>query len=166
MEIRSYASTDAQATLDVFLSAVTGTASVHYSTTQIAAWSRPDDRDLVEWNSARQALNTFVAMVDGHIAGFADVSTSGYIDMMFVAPRFGRRGIATALLSTVRRRAAEAGAQELSTHASITARAFFERHGFTVVAEQHPITQGVTMTNFNMVRKFQGPGDLQRPADG
>lgn len=70
MEIRSYASTDAQATLDVFLSAVTGTASVHYSTTQIAAWSRPDDRDLVEWNSVRQALNTFVAMVDGHIAGF------------------------------------------------------------------------------------------------
>lgn len=157
MEIRRYAESDAQATLDVFLSAVTGTASAHYSPEQIAAWSRPEERDISEWNSARKASNTFVAVVDGEIAGFSDVSTSGCIDMMFVAPRFGRRGVATALLSHVHQTAIAAGAHELSTNASITARPFFERRGFAVVAVRHPITRGVKMTNYRMTLQLRGP---------
>ena len=43
-----------------------------------------------------------------------------------------------------------AGVSELSTNASITARPFFEQHGFTAVAEQHTITVGAEMTNFKM----------------
>jgi putative acetyltransferase len=160
VEIRPYAESDAQATLDVFLSAVTKTASAHYSLEQIVAWSRPDKRDLVEWNSARKALNTFVATIEGETAGFSDVSTSGYIDMMFVAPRFGRRGVATALLSQLLHTAAAAGAYDLSTNASLTALPFFERHGFAVVAEQHPITRGVKTTNYRMTLHLQSLGEL------
>jgi len=151
MEIRPYAETDAPATLSVFLSAVTETASVHYSEEQIAAWARPDERDVDQWNSARKALDTYVATIGAEVAGFSDVRDDGYIDMMFVDPKFGRRGVAGALLAHLRSIAARAGASELSTNASITARPFFEQHGFAVVAEQHPITLGVEMTNYKMV---------------
>ncbi|WP_306418768.1 GNAT family N-acetyltransferase [Arthrobacter psychrolactophilus] len=34
-------------------------------------------------------------------AGFSDVDPNGYIDMMFVAPRFHRRGVAKQLLAHV-----------------------------------------------------------------
>jgi putative acetyltransferase len=151
MEIRPYAETDAEATLNVFLAAVTETASLHYSAAQIAAWARPAVRDVNQWDSARKALNTYVATLGGEVAGFSDVRDDGYIDMMFVAPKFGRRGMAGALLAHLQSIAAGAGASELSTNASITARPFFEQHGFVVVAEQRPITLGVEMTNYKMV---------------
>ncbi|WP_245933752.1 GNAT family N-acetyltransferase [Arthrobacter livingstonensis] len=38
----------------------------------------------------------------------------------------------------------------LSADVSITARPFFERHGFTVEAEQHPVKAGVELTNYKM----------------
>ena len=50
----------------------------------------------------------------------------------------------------------ELGAVELSTHASLTARPFFEAHGFAVVVEQHPVLRGVALTNFVM-RRDLGP---------
>lgn len=150
MEIRPYAATDAPATLSVFLAAVTETASAHYSAEQIDAWARPAKRDLNQWNLARKSHNTYVATIGVEVAGFADVGDDGYIDMMFVAPKFGRRGVAAALLAHLHDVAAGAGASELHTNASITARAFFEQHGFAVVAEQHPVTLGVEMTNYKM----------------
>jgi putative acetyltransferase len=150
MEIRPYAETDARATLNVFLTAVTETASVHYSAEQIAAWARPDERDMDQWNSARKSLNTYVATIGPEVAGFSDVGDDGYIDMMFVAPRFGRRGVASALLAHLHDIAVGASASELYTNASITARPFFERHGFTVVTEQHPVIHGVEMANYRM----------------
>jgi putative acetyltransferase len=39
----------------------------------------------------------------------------------------------------------------MHTNASITARPFFEKHGFMVVAEQHPVIRGVEMINYKMV---------------
>jgi putative acetyltransferase len=151
MEIRPYAEPDAAATLDVFLAAVIETASVHYSAEQIAAWARPAERDAVQWNLARKARNTYVATIGGEVVGFSDVGDDGYIDMMFVAPKFGRRGVAGALLTHLHAMAVGAGASELYTNASITARHFFEQHGFAVVAEQHRVTHGVAMTNYKMV---------------
>lgn len=151
MEIRPYAETDAPATLSVFLAAVAETASAHYSAEQIAAWARPDERDVKQWNSARKSLNTYVATIGVDVAGFSDVGDDGYIDMMFVAPKFGRRGVAGALLAHLHDIAVGVGASGLHTNASITARPFFEQHGFAVIAEQHPITLGVEMTNYRMM---------------
>lgn len=151
MEIRPYAETDAAATLGVFLAAVTQTAAGHYSAEQIAAWARPNERDVRQWNSARKSLHTYVAIIEDEVAGFAGIQDDGYIDMMYVAPGFGRRGVAGALLAQLRQTAIEARASLLYTNASITARPFFEQHGFTVVAEQHPVRLGVEMTNYRMI---------------
>ncbi|MGO4535716.1 GNAT family N-acetyltransferase [Leifsonia sp. 2MCAF36] len=150
MEIRPYTETDALATLEIFVTAITDTASKDYSAEQIAAWARPGDHDLARWNAARESLNTVVATIGAEVAGFSDVGDDGYIDMMFVAPKFGRRGVAGALLAHLYDVALAAGSPELYTDASITARPFFEKHGFTVVAEQHPVTRGVKMTNYKM----------------
>ncbi|WP_284981191.1 GNAT family N-acetyltransferase [Arthrobacter sp. efr-133-TYG-118] len=154
MEIHPYAETDGPATLRVFLAAVTETASVHYSAQQISAWARADGRDVNQWNSARKSLNTYVATIGDEVVAFSDVGEDGYIDMMFVAPKFGRRGVAGDLLAHLRDIAVGVGVSELYTNASITARPFFEKHGFAVVAEQHPITLGVEMTNYKMMLRL------------
>ena len=41
---------------------------------------------------------------------------------------------------------------ELSTHGSLTARPFFEKHGFVVLEQRHPVRAGVALTNFSMRR--------------
>jgi putative acetyltransferase len=152
IEVRPYQGEDASQTLAVFVDAITVTAATDYSPEQVAAWARPGQRDAAGWDIAMKSRNTYVAFVEGDVAGFSDVSDLGYVDMMFVSPRYARRGVASALLAVLEARARDAGAALLSSDVSITARAFFERFGFIVEAEQHPVTAGVQMTNFHMVK--------------
>lgn len=147
--IRPFVAADAAPTLEVFQHAVRATAVTDYSSEQIAAWA-PADPDRGSWLNRRAQLNTVVAVVDDVVVGFTDVSGSGFIDMMFVDPAVGRRGIATALLLWVRTEAERLGSSSLTTHASITARPFFEAHGFVVDHERHPTLRGVVMLNYSM----------------
>jgi putative acetyltransferase len=150
--IRPYRSDDADATLAVFIAAITVTAAYDYSPLQVSAWARPEKRNVSDWNRGMVTRDSFVAVIGDEIAGFSDVSAGGYIDMMFVSPHFARRGVATALISLLESRARTSGARQLSADVSITARPFFESQGFAVEAVQHPITAGVQMTNFRMTK--------------
>ncbi len=98
--------------------------------------------------------NSYVATVDGAPAGFSDVNSAGYIDMLFVTPQFQRRGVARQLIRHVETHARSVQVTELTADVSITARPFFERHGFTVEAEQHPVRGGVPLTNYTMKKKL------------
>lgn len=158
MILRDYVESDGPATLDVFRRAIRVTAARDYSPEQVAAWAS-DEIDPDGWADRRRASRTRVAEVDGRVVGFTDVDDRGYVDMLFVDPAFARRGVATALLEWAATTAQSLGAAELSTHASLTARPFFEAHGFTAVVEQRPVLRGVALTNFVMRR------DLP-PADG
>lgn len=86
------------------------------------------------------------------VLGFSDLVDGRLLDMLYVDPAAGRRGIATALLDRVLGLSRAAGAEAIETDASITARPFFERHGFVVVTQQTPTVRGVEMTNFKMRR--------------
>ncbi|ALO67066.1 acetyltransferase [Arthrobacter alpinus] len=154
--IRPYSLADAADTLSIFHAAVTETASADYSPEQIQAWARPDDRDLSTWHAAMQKRNSYVATVNEEPAGFSDVDLQGYIDMMFVGPRFLRLGVARHLLAHVEAHARAGLLTELSANVSITARPFFERFGFVVQAEQHPVMGGVQLTNYAMKKNLLG----------
>ncbi|MCY7324647.1 MAG: GNAT family N-acetyltransferase [Microbacteriaceae bacterium] len=153
--IRRYRAADASATLSVFLLAVRKTASAHYDARQVAVWA-PDDIDLAEWGRTRAAVATRVAEIDGHVVGFTDLDGAGHVDMLFVHPSFGRRGVASALFETVLADARRVGLTTLTVDASLTARAFFERNGFVVVAQQHVERNGVRLTNFRMRLELTG----------
>ena len=163
----------------VFRDAVAHLAAADYSAEQIAVWAGRTGT-IEQWNARRTAVHTWVAVDErnladgdlrcwdcdgdsagsGAVVGLIDVDDSGYIDMLFVAPHCARQGVATALLGAVERFAAARGTgdgggsciRELSVHASITARPFFERHGFRVVATRHPRIGEVAFENYLMVR--------------
>lgn len=150
VEVRPYGNQDAPDTLKVFLAAITETASADYTAQQIQAWADADGRDLERWGAAMLGRGSVVGIVGGQVVGFSDVSPDGYVDTMFVAPTFLRRGVASALLASCEQRAREGNVGELTADVSITARPFFERHGFAVVAEQNSVTRGVALRNFKM----------------
>lgn len=155
--IRPYEPRDAQPTLTVFQRAVRITAAADYQPEQIDAWA--GHVDPTAWAQRRSAADTWVAEQNGVVVGFTDIDKAGYIDMMFADPAAGRTGVATALLDHIRKVAAARHLSELTVNASATARPFFERHGFTVDAEQQVERNGVLLTNFRMTAPATGPVD-------
>lgn len=69
---------------------------------------------------------------------------------MFVDYRQQRRGVATLLLHEAEFLAKCKGAGKLTSEVSITARPFFEKHGFDVVRENVVNIGGIVMTNYSM----------------
>lgn len=157
VRVRAYTSADAETTLRIFQEAITVTAAADYTPEQITAWARPEMLDLLTWDQSMHRRNSYVAIAGEQIAGFADVSEDGYIDMMYVAPRFTRRGVGRELLAFLENVAWRFSPQRLTANVSVTARPFFEAVGFHVEAEQHPVVNGVVLTNFRMTKQLETP---------
>jgi putative acetyltransferase len=129
--VRAYEPADAEATWEAYFRAVRDTASHDYSPAEVAAWA-PESVDLAEWNERRVAAHTFVATIEHRVVGFSDVTDAGLLDMLFVHPDAGGRGVARTLVSAVIEKARELGLSQLHTHASRTACPAFRRFGFEV----------------------------------
>ena len=93
------------------------------------------------------------------IVGFGDIDVAtGYLDRLYVHWDYQGRGIATALcdalerayLDLARERPADASLARITTHASITARPFFEYRGYHVIREQRVERRGVLLANYVM----------------
>ena len=83
----------------------------------------------------------------GVIGGFGDMEEAGCLERLYVHKSYQGQGIATALCDALE----AAGSVPRSTvHASITARPFFEKRGYTVVKEQQVQRRGVLLTNYVM----------------
>ncbi|HIT14681.1 MAG TPA: GNAT family N-acetyltransferase [Candidatus Scatomonas merdigallinarum] len=65
-----------------------------------------------------------------------------------------RQGVATALCEALEQ---AAGTAVIRTHASLTARGFFEKRGYRLVREQQVERRGVLLTNFVMEKIISGP---------
>lgn len=155
IHIRQFRPGDASATLRIFEDAIRITALSRYTESEVTAWLG-GDRDLEEWSEGRLAANTFVAETDGRIAGFTDLSATGYIDRLFVHPDFGRRGIGAALLKHVGRLARFTAIPQISAHASLVARPVFEAAGFTVDHEETVEKDGELLRRFFMTADPSG----------
>jgi putative acetyltransferase len=142
-----YEPTDLDATIAIFLGAIRQVASKDYERAQIEAWAQVD-RDL--WGKRRLSRPSWVAVLDADVVGFTDLEPDGHLDMMYVHPDHQGIGIATALLATVEGAANAQNLSRIFTEASITARPFFERRGFSVLASQRVKIRGQTLTNFRM----------------
>jgi putative acetyltransferase len=147
--IRPYQDTDADDTWQVFHAAVHGTASRDYTTAQIEAWA-PATADETRWRQRRSSAHTYVACLGTRVVGFSDFTDDGLLDMLFVHPDAGGRGVARALVTHVLREAVAAGHQRLRVHASLTARPAFERFGFTVDTARLVEVRGQQLRNFAM----------------
>ena len=138
---------DLDAVIAIFLGAIREIASKDYDQAQIDAWAQVD-RDT--WAKRRLSKPTWVAVLGQASVGFADLESNGHLDMMFVHPAHQGIGVATLLLETVEAAASVQGIPRLFVEASITARPFFEKRGFSVLASQRVAKRGQMLTNFRM----------------
>ncbi len=118
------------------------------------AWA-PDEIDPNTWAKRYDTRLAWIAEIDGNVAGFIELEARGHVDMMYVHPAHQRRGVATALLAELEDKAREEGAERLFTDASITARSFFERRGFVLIAPQTVALRGQPFVNFRMEKPLE-----------
>lgn len=152
MWIRRYEPGDLWQVTALFYDTVHTVNAADYSPEQLDAWA-DGAPDLDRWNGSLLAHHSLVA-VEGRdlIVGFGDIDGTGYLDRLYVHKDRQGLGIATALCDRLER---AVDAPVLTTHASITARPFFEGRGYRVLREQRVERHGVRMTNYVMEKRRQ-----------
>ena len=160
--IRPYGVADAAALTNLFRSSVREIASRDYTAAQIRAWA-PDEIDAVQFGRRCEAKSTWVAELEGRIAGFSDLEPDGHIDMLYVHPNFLRLGVARALLDHIEEAARINALRRLYTEASLTARPVFEVMGFRMVVPQTVTIRGESMTNYRMEKRLHSPISVSTP---
>ena len=163
MKIRRYLRGEEPLIWEVCYRATRVSNARDYHPDLIARWA-PDDKDMDAWSERLSGKNPFVAMVDGKIAGMAEIEPSGFIDYFYVHPRFQGRGVGKALMRAVLEEAVAQGVKRVFANVSVTARTFFEAQGFEVTEARSNVILGHPAPNFAMSRALDSEQGIARPA--
>jgi putative acetyltransferase len=154
MKERPYDYTDLPRVMEIYTASIRSLAASYYSPEQIAAWA-PVPPDAARWQERLSHLHTIVAESDGVLAGFASYTHDGYLDFLFTHPTFARCGVATRLYQRVESALRTVSAPKVTTHASLAARPFFDRHGFQLDAEEWVECRGAYLRRFAMHKQLR-----------
>jgi putative acetyltransferase len=153
-QVRAMRPDDIDAVIDVFRASVRLVASRDYTPEQVMSWA-PNEIDAAAWGKRYDTRQAWVAEIEGAVAGFIELQSHGHLDMLYVHPAHQRQGVAGALLQQLEAAARELGIGRLNTEASITARPFFERRGFRLIASQTVVLRGQELVNFRMEKRLR-----------
>ena len=150
MIIRNYQSADCPEIAGLFYDTVHTVNAKDYTQEQLNVWAT-GTIDFRQWDLSFLEHSTFVAIENELIVGFGDIDETGYLDRLYVHKDFQGKGIASALCDRLEQTAA---GKQIVTHASITARPFFEKRGYKVVKEQLVERAGVLLKNYVMRKEL------------
>lgn len=148
IDIRDYKSEDIKEILQLFYDTVHEVNAKDYTEEQLDAWASKDV-DLTAWDKSLLSHYSYVAVLYNTIVSFGDINDEGYLDRLYVHKDYQGKGIGSAIcnkLETV------LNFKTIYVHASITAKPFFEKRGYSVVKEQTVMRHGVSLKNYIMIR--------------
>lgn len=146
MIVRPYKDKDIEAVSKLYYETVHTVNANDYTIKQLFAWAESADFLLSKRKNLSEQ-NTLIAETDGGVVGFGSMCKSGLLDLLYVRCDCQRQGIATALCDEL-----EKGFAAIKTYASITAKPFFEKRGYTVIKEQYVTRSQVKLKNFEMLK--------------
>lgn len=147
MLIREYQPSDCKETTVLFYNTVHTVNAKDYTKEQLDVWAT-GKVDLEKWNQLLQEHYSIVVIENEVIVGFGDIDKTGYLDRLLVHVEYQGKGIATAICNQLE----QTVQGDITTHASITAKPFFEKRGYKVVKEQQVERQGIFLTNYVMIK--------------
>lgn len=146
MIIRKYHPSDCSRLAELFYQTVHTVNKQDYTREQRNAWAS-GDVDLAAWNRSFLEHYTLVAVEEDKILGFGAIDETGYLDRLYVHKDHQREGIASRLCDKLEAHIPGS----IQTHASITAKPFFQKRGYKVIKEQQVERRGILLTNFVML---------------
>lgn len=146
MFLREYQPEDCAELAELFYNTVHTVNAKDYTEEQLNVWAS-GTVDLEAWNLRYLNTHTVIAVEEDTIAGFGNIDSAGYVDMLYVHKDYQKRGVASMICDHLENTAV---AQKFTTHASITAKPFFEKRGYHAVREQQVERGGIFLTNYVM----------------
>jgi putative acetyltransferase len=120
---------DAPALAALFRASVEEFGPEDYSDAQVEAWSASAE-DEAAFAEKLSGKITILGLIGGEIAGFATLKGTDVLDMLYVHPRFSRRGVATQLCDALEKLAAARKATVLTADVSDGAQVFFVKRAY------------------------------------
>jgi len=149
LNLRKFQKGDESDLREIFFNTIRNVNIKDYSELQVRAWA-PDNYDISAWYERISSINPFVAILDGEIVGYADIQDDGYIDHFFCHWKHQGKGIGKALMQELILTGQKKRIDRFYSHASITAKSFFEHFGFQMVKSQQVEVRGQVLTNYVM----------------
>lgn len=137
----------------LYVDTIQSVCSADYTTDQRNAWAASVTKT-ERWLDIIETQFAVLALADKKITGFATLKDGNYIDFFYVHKEHQKQGIAKLLLTQLENRAKQLGISVITSDISKTARPFFEKNGFTVLAEQRNIRQGQELINYKMTKSY------------
>lgn len=123
MRLREYKPADCAEMARLFYDTVHTVNLRDYTPEQVNAWAT-GQVDLAAWDISFRAHKTVIAEQNGEIIGFGDLDVkAGYLDRLYVHKDHQNEGVATAICNALE---SVAETKTVTTHASITAKGFFQ----------------------------------------
>lgn len=154
MTIEKYQSSDIDEISTLFVQTVHNVCAKDYTSEQLFAWAS-NDVDKQKWNEQFLKNHTLVAKENGQIVGFGDITCDGYLDRLYVHKDFLRKHIATKLCDELESYCKAQGVLTIQTHASLTARSFFNSRNYVIEKMQTVQRNGQKLNNFVMTKTFE-----------
>lgn len=98
-----------------------------------------------------------IVIEDEKIIGFGDIDETGYLDHLYIHHEYQRQKVATLICNYLERHVSK-----ITTHASITARPFFEKRGYQVAYQQQICKAGQWMSNYVMIKTRKEDDDHEK----
>ena len=149
MQLREYQPSDCEQLAELFYQTVHSVNAKDYTKEQLDVWAT-GTVNLREWNNSFLEHRTIVAVENGKIVGFGDMDNTGYLDRLYVHKDYRHKGVASKICDALE---SSAKRKTFITHASITAKPFFQQRGYRVVKEQKVIRQEIALTNYVMEKR-------------
>ena len=153
MQSRIANANDVPQIIQLFRGTITTVNSKDYTSEQTTVWSSRG-ADASKWIVKMSEQYFIVLEEQSAIIGFASLTTSGYLDFMYVHKDHQRRGIASMLLKGLEDKAHQLNIHEIISDVSITAKPFFLSKGFKVLTQQSVNIDAVALTNFKMRKEI------------
>lgn len=140
---------DVQEITDLFYNTIQFVNIHDYTQEQVDDWSY--------WHSAMDKWKHgilhqyFIKATDrDQIVGFGSLREDGYVDYLFSHKDHQHRGVGSSILEKLEKHAKAQDNESIFTDASITAKKFFEKHGYVTESEQLKKSHYLELVNYRM----------------
>lgn len=158
--MRKYRSEDVQALAEIYYNTIHQINIRDYSEEQVDVWAPKTSLETEGWAKKFARTKPLVAVSNDVAVGFAEFEPDGHIDCFYCHHDWIGRGVGSALMKAIHERAGASKIGRIYAEVSITAKPFFEKHGFVTVTQQTVVREGVELTNFKMEKHLGESGAL------
>lgn len=155
MGIRKYQKKYCREVFELFYNTVQNINIRNYTKEQIDSWADLSINQ-EDWCKSLETNYSLVYTqdIEKYILGFGDMTKDGYLNRLYVHKDHIGKGIGRLLVQELEEYATNLGLKEIVTHASITARPFFEKGGYQLIREQTVERNNQQLTNYLMKKQL------------